>query len=104
VKMWGPELYWLFKKDPERTTALLQERWTELRKNVLTEEVLSGMAREDLEMLHDSGAYDRNYEKWPNGIEYWNEDYLFEYIEGRLPFLDEYLKDPYLIDEEGAAE
>lgn len=54
------------------------------------------MLDEDFAYLHASGAYERNYRRWPEGMDYWKEDYIYEYVEGRLIWLDTYFKEPYL--------
>lgn len=57
------------------------------------------MLDKEFSYLHDSGAYDRNYRTWPNGAAYWKDRYIYEYVEGRLSYLDDYFEDPYLDEE-----
>lgn len=67
-----------------------------LREDILDKERLLRMLDEEFAYLHGSGAYDRNYRLWPNGTEYWDDSYIYEYVEGRLEYLDVYFQDPYL--------
>jgi spore coat protein CotH len=98
--MWCPDAAKLLELDRDRTTELLLKRYRSLRKDIFTEEHISELAEKDLALLHNSGAYERNYARWPHGSKYWKEDFLFDYISGRLKFLDEYLKDPQIGEKE----
>jgi hypothetical protein len=95
TQMWCTDMLKLYDSNPEEVTALLLERWQELRKDILSEERLKNRLDEQFAYLYSSGAYDRNYARWTNGTEYWDDDYIYEYVEGRLTFLDEYFKAPY---------
>lgn len=86
----------LFLCNPDEVGKLLRERWTDLRLDIFSEERLTGMLDEEFSYLHGSGAYDRNYRRWPNGTEYWDDSYIYEYVEGRLKYLDDYFENPYL--------
>jgi hypothetical protein len=95
TQMWCTDMLKLYDSNPEEVTELLLERWQELRKDILSEERLKSRLDEQFAYLHASGAYDRNYARWTNGTEYWDDDYIYEYVEGRLAFLDDYFKAPY---------
>ena len=86
----------LFQCYPDEIACLMKERWKYLREDILSRERLLRMLDEDFAYLHGSGAYDRNYRLWPNGTEYWDDSYIYEYLEGRLEFLDGYFEAPYL--------
>lgn len=94
--LWSEDMKALFLCRPDEIGKLMRERWSDLRRDVLTGEKLVGMLDEEFSYLHGSGAYDRNYRRWPNGTAYWNDDYIYEFVEGRLEYLDGYFEDPYL--------
>lgn len=80
-------------------------RWFELREEVLSKEKLDGYLKDNLYILHNSGAYDRNYRRWPTvtvnpgekkeviGVEInqlWDEQSIYDFVSTRLDILDEY--------------
>lgn len=91
-----PEDPWLipfwwerFMADPQFISAL-KERWTSLRNNELTSSTVTGLVRNTADYLIETGAVERNYEKW-NGISisYENEiDIMINYLEDRLTWMD----------------
>lgn len=97
--LWSVDMKALFVCRPDEVGALMRERWSWLRRDVLSKEKLVGMLDEEFSYLHGSGAYDRNYRRWPNGTEYWDDGYIYEYVEGRLQYLDGYFEAPYLDEE-----
>ncbi len=94
--LWSEDMKALFLCRPDEIGELMRERWSDLRQDVLSRDRLVGMLDEEFSYLHDSGAYDRNYRLWPNGTEYWDDGYIYEYVEGRLTYLDAYFENPYL--------
>lgn len=94
--LWSEDMKALFLCRPDEIGTRMRERWSELRRGVLSQERLVGMLDDDFSYLHGSGAYDRNYRLWPNGTSYWDDDYIYEYVEGRLRYLDDYWEAPYL--------
>lgn len=88
---WTPDLWVLYERNPEETGALLQERWQFLRENIITKEALYAKVDAYLGYLHSSGAYARNYQKWPPKGAYWQDRYIYEYIDKRIDFLDNYI-------------
>ena len=74
----------------------MRRRWSELRRDILSQERLVAMLDGEFSYLHGSGAYDRNYRLWPNGTAYWDDRYIYEYVEGRLAYLDDYFETPWL--------
>lgn len=98
---WNWDAKILFRNYPDEIRRLTKERWEELREDILSEERLLGRLDEDFAYLHDSGAYDRNYVRWfEHGREHWKDEYMYEYVTGRLAFLDEYFADPAFVPEE----
>lgn len=94
--MWSQDLKALFRVYPDEIKEMSRQSWRGLREEVLSRERLVGMLDEEFDYLHRSGAYERNYRRWPQGTEYWKDEYIYEYVEGRLEFLDDYFQDPYL--------
>lgn len=94
--LWCLDVKQLFQCYPDEIAEETYARWSTLREDILTKDRLWGMLDEDFSYLHASGAYERNYRRWPEGMDYWKEDYIYEYVEGRLIWLDTYFKEPYL--------
>lgn len=92
--LWSFDIQAMYRCYPDEIQSLTQERWRELRKNVLSEERLFAMLDEEFAYLHGSGAYDRNYVRWDeHGREKWKDEYIYEFVEGRLQYLDSYYQD-----------
>lgn len=90
-KGWTPDVKALYQLNPEEMGKQLSERWWELREYIITKETLCDIADAQYSYLHGSGAYTRNYIWWPPKGEYWQDDYIYEYIDKRLDFLDNYI-------------
>ncbi len=96
VNTWCTDISTLYYYDETRISELLMNRWKELRQeNIISEENMIEKAEAQFEYLYDSGAYVRNYTRWPHGSGYWKDDYLFQYIKERVHFLDEYFERLY---------
>lgn len=95
VDTWCTDISTLYFYDEKEVSKLLLERWQELRKKIITKENINTIINKQFEYLDATGAYKRNYEKWPNGIEYWQAEYLYEYVDKRIDFLDEYFAQLY---------
>lgn len=93
------ELAWdirtLTNMEPVEASELLYDRWSELRESVVTLENLESIARENFDYLHNSGAYDRNYAKWPDSYGDWSDDLIYSFMENRLEYLDSYYESFY---------
>lgn len=97
VNMWYTDISTLYFYDESKVADLLRSRWKELReRNVITKEKLYEMLNGEFSYLHKSGAYARNYQKWTHGAEYWKDDYIYEYADGRIDFLDTYFEQLYM--------
>lgn len=93
---WSSDISSLYYMDEEKVSFLLYERWKELRENsIITEAGIDEKIDAQFSYLYNSGAYKRNYEKWTHGVEYWSDSYIYDYVERRIPFLDEYFKELY---------
>lgn len=93
---WSLDVKQLFECYPDEIADQTYRRWNTLRKEILTRERLFGMLDEDFAYLYASGAYDRNYRRWPEGMDYWKDVYIYEYVEGRLAYLDTFFANPYV--------
>ncbi|MCR4695268.1 MAG: CotH kinase family protein [Pseudobutyrivibrio sp.] len=76
--------------NPVDASELLYMRWLDLREDIITKDSLENQTAEIYAYLHESGAYERNYNKWPESAAGWDDDYIYAFIENRLLYLDEY--------------
>lgn len=58
------EIDTLWRLNPEEMTQLLAQRWSELRAGLFTPEHVEELLRKNAELLHWSGAYEREYNLW----------------------------------------
>ena len=58
------EIDTLWRLNPEEMTQLLAQRWSELRAGLFTPEHVEELLRKNAELLHWSGAYEREYALW----------------------------------------
>ncbi len=94
--VWSDDIKSMYKCYPDEIREMTLVRWKQLRKDILSEERLFHMLDENFAYLHNSGAYDRNYVRWnEHGREHWKDEYIYEYVENRLQFLDAYFEEPY---------
>lgn len=89
---WTPDVYKLYECNPEEMGSLLRHRWQDLRSRVITREALYAKAEGIFAYLHDSGAYTRNLVRWPPKEDCWKDEYIYEYIDKRMEFLDSYIE------------
>lgn len=93
----------LNRADEETFRDLCEKRWKELRSDVLSDENVTELSNEYIDYTISTGAYDRNLKKWPvyhvnnsdsyyEVAELWNKSDLFDYIEKRGAFLDNYFQ------------
>lgn len=96
VETWYTDVSSLYYYNEQEISLQLKNRWQEYRSSgLVTKEKLNTMVDTQLGYLHNSGAYKRNYERWPHGSEYWSDQYIYEYIDGRIDFLDQYFEKLY---------
>lgn len=88
---WTEDMDVLYEENPEEVGRLLSKRWRELRADIITKEALYEKVDAEFAYLHGSGAYARNYQKWSQGTEYWSDNYIYEYIDQRIDYLDSYI-------------
>lgn len=82
----------LVATNTEGYTQQLSIQWDQLREELLTDAVISGMVNEYYQLLTESGAYAREKEKWQEfPMDYPSEyQYISKWITDRLAFLDEH--------------
>lgn len=73
--------------------AYVQELYTELRKTVLTDDEVEKMVQSLDKEIRDSGAYERDKKRWPDGAHTNSCEGLLSYAKERLKFLDQALND-----------
>ncbi|MCM1342810.1 MAG: CotH kinase family protein [Eubacterium sp.] len=88
---WAPDIYQLYLYDPDEIGRLTWERWQELRSDIITKESLIEIVDAQYQYLYSSGAYARNAWLWPINSDYWSDEYIYEYIDKRIDFLDDYI-------------
>ena len=71
----------------------MQELYTRLREGILANESMLERIDELDHLLKDSGAYERDKERWPEGAHIENNQKLKTYVKKRLEFLDKALFD-----------
>ncbi len=92
--LWSFDIQAMYQCYPDEIEELTRRRWRELRKDVLSEQRLFTMLDEEFAYLHGSGAYDRNYVRWDeHGRKTWKDEYIYEYVAGRLSYLDSFYED-----------
>lgn len=77
----------------------LQQRWSELREDVITHEHIMDLFTDSHDFLEDIGVYEREMIRWPYYIYPEDQlDYVDNWVEERIPFLDQYINSlcPYL--------
>lgn len=92
---WSRDISHLYYLNPEKIAGDLRQRWKELRKDIITGDKLYRMLDEEFSYLYSTGAIIRNRQKWPPKGEYWSDQYIYDYIDGRIDYLDSYLEQLY---------
>ena len=87
----APDIYKLYLYNPEEMGEMIKKRWQELRENSITKESLREIVDAQYQYLYAAGACIRNAWLWPEEGDYWADEYIYEYIDKRIDFLDEYI-------------
>ncbi len=96
VNIWYADISTLYFYDETGISKRLWDRWREFReKGIITKERLREIVDDQFGYLYASGAYDRNYKQWPYIGDCWQDEYIYEYIDGRIDFLDSYFERLY---------
>lgn len=88
---WVPDIEQLYLYAPEVIGKYIWRRWQELRADIITKENLIEIVDMQYRYLRSSGAYSRNAWRWPVEGDYWSDEYIYEYIDKRIDFLDNYI-------------
>ena len=86
----------LLENEDEHIKELLSKRYAKLRENGWSEETMMRMLDEYEKEIFDSGAYEREYHRWPHAhyVEKENKLNLFKtYVKERLQVMDQYVAD-----------
>ena len=71
----------------------MQKLYSELRKDVLSDEKIEARAAYFDHILRDSGAYEREQERWPESTYAENAEIVLDFAKERLAYLDTALYD-----------
>lgn len=84
----------LISTDSEGYTEQLVERWQQYRTTQLSDSTITGVVTEYFRLLTESGAYERERNRWQEfPLDHAEEyRYITEWIQDRLVFLDEYFQ------------
>ncbi len=82
----------LFSHNIDNTYGRVQEKWAELRADFLTTDEIISRARAYRALLTDTGALQRNKARWSRSGYVDNLDYLEDFVEKRMKFLDRYIE------------
>lgn len=68
------------------------KRYFELREGILSKDNLINTANKYHDLIRDTGAFERDQERWPNGpkIKVGKEKFINEFIDKRIDFLDDH--------------
>lgn len=92
---WSVEMSFLYTRDEKKIAADTYTRWIELRQDFYTREKLYQIVDDSLQYLHNTGAYGHNYEWYPFDTSAWQEELVYEYLDKRIAFLDQYFEKLY---------
>ncbi len=89
-------LFRLYEDNPEEVALRLNERWKSYRRDFLATDRIIGLLEENREYLLATGAFVREQERWPEGGVNLDIDYLKEFQNERMAWLDSYFESwPY---------
>jgi spore coat protein CotH len=99
---YGTRLYNRLYEDPEYRKKL-KYRWNDLRKDILTTKTIYKIIDENVSVINEPQI--RNFIKWPVAIDEYEDvfdfneeiDYIKEFIDKRITYLDNYLNYPPLL-------
>ncbi len=91
VRNWTDDMFNFYNSNPKEVGILIQDRWKDLRKEIITVENIFQLLDQELSYLHSSGARIREELFWGSREEYWKDEYLYEYAEKKILTMDEYI-------------
>lgn len=78
---------------PEEIGPHFLRRWTEYREGFLSTEEMLSLLKENRQYIMDTGAVARETERWPEAAVSMEIDYLLEYQEKRMEWLDDFFEE-----------
>lgn len=87
------EIYNRFERiNPDNFKQRLSARWRQLRNSVVTDQNVSGLFENNIQLIKTSGSADREHQRWPESLPNIDEEdaYIQNWIKARLVVLDEY--------------
>ena len=91
-----PYIKRLYEADPQDMSRITYKRWKKLRGGIIKKKKIKNMAKDMYDTLCNSGAMNRECRKWPELIRpEWTIDNVYNFIDGRIDFLDDYFKEEY---------
>lgn len=89
---WTEDMYRMYEANPKEIGHLLNQRWKELREKIITKQSITKKAELNYQYLYSSGAFTRNANKWPRQMDYWTDDFIYQYIDQKIDYLDNYFE------------
>lgn len=90
---WTDDMIYLYQLNPLEIGNLMYTRWKELRQDIITTNNLFAILEQQIAYVNSSGAYLRDSMFWGNREEYWNNQYIYDYAEGKIEMMDRYLEE-----------
>ena len=88
---WTEDMEYLYQINPTEIGNIMKQRWSELRKNVITRDNLYRMLDKEFDFIHSSGSYKRDCMYWGSREELWSDSFIYEYAEQKIIKMDEYI-------------
>lgn len=93
---WTKEMITLYTRDEKKVAKDMYDRWVELRQDIYSPQNLYQIFDGLYDYLYSTGAYVHNYQWFPYDTSSWDDNYVYEFIDRRLTFLDKYFERLYL--------
>lgn len=82
----------MYELGDEEMIEQTKQRWAYLREHILTQERLLKNIRKQHALVWESGIMEREQAKWPEAKYAKDTQYIEDYVQKRLPYLDEYME------------
>ncbi|MDO4189267.1 MAG: CotH kinase family protein [Lachnospiraceae bacterium] len=91
-----PYIKRLYEADSQDMSRITYKRWKKLRSSIIKKKKIKNMAKDMYDTLCNSGAMNRECAEWPELIRpEWTIDNVYNFIDGRIDFLDDYFREEY---------
>ena len=87
---WTRDMKALYENNPDVIYDLLASRYSDLRQKIITPDHILSLVSSYYDYLYSTGAYNRNFTKWPVRTTVWDDEYIYDYINNRIEYLDQY--------------